>query len=78
MANSSTDTSGVDKRNTEPHVKPIWERKVTFTIETGGGHDELTHTVQANGKLREMVIEVGAAAGISGTGKGIYQRHRDI
>jgi len=67
MANAAVLTSLVESRNTEPNVKPIWEQVVTFTIETGGGHAELSHTVPVNGTLREMVIEVGAAAGITGT-----------
>lgn len=67
MANSSTVTSFVDRRNQEPNVKPIWEQVITFTIEADGGHAELSHTVKVNGTLREMVIEVGAAGGITGT-----------
>lgn len=67
MANSSVLTSAVERRNKEPNVAPVWERKVTFTIDTGGGSTELSHTVIVNGTLKQMVIEVGAAAGITGT-----------
>ncbi len=38
---------------------PVWKRKITFSIEAGGGHDELTHSVKINGILQEAVIEVG-------------------
>lgn len=67
MANSSELTSLVEDRNTEPNIKPIWERVVTFTVETGGGSDEMSHDVLVNGTLRDVVIEVGVAAGITGT-----------
>ena len=67
MANSSTLTSQVENRNDEPLIKPVWERKVTFTVEADGGSSELSHTVIVNGILREAVIEVGAAGGITGT-----------
>ena len=67
MANSAVLTSSVERRRKEPLIKPTWERVVTFTIETGGGSAEISHTVLVNGILREAVIEVGSAAGISGT-----------
>ncbi len=66
MANNAV-TVPVELRNTEPHVKPVWKRTTTFTIETGGGHAEISETIAVNGILKEVVIEVGAAAGISGT-----------
>ncbi len=53
MANSSSIAS-------PPFVSaPVWKRKVTFTIEAGGGHAELTQTVNINGLFQEAVIEVG-------------------
>ncbi len=67
MANSSALTSDVERRNKETHIFPIWKREVTFTVETGGGSTELSHTVNANGMLRDATISVGAAAGITGT-----------
>lgn len=67
MANGSVLTSLLERRNLEPHTKQVWERKVAFTIETGGGSDELSHEVIVNGTLKDIVIEVGAAAGITGT-----------
>jgi len=67
MANSSTLTSSVDLRNAEPYIKPVWEQVITFLIEAGGGATEIKHTVYVNGILREMVIEVGTAGGITGT-----------
>lgn len=41
---------------------PVWKRKVTFLIEAGQGHDELTYSVQINGILQEAVIEVGTTS----------------
>jgi hypothetical protein len=66
MANSAIQSS-FDRRNSEPNTKKVWEQTVTFTIETGGGHVEIPVTIPTNGMLRESVIEVGAAAGITGT-----------
>lgn len=67
MANSSALTGEIERRNKETHIFPIWKREITFTVETGGGSTELSHTVIVNGTLRNMTISVGAAAGITGT-----------
>lgn len=67
MANSVSVTSFLDNRNSEPNIKKVWEYEVTFVIEADGGHAEISHTLPVNGMLREMVIEVGAAGGITGT-----------
>ena len=67
MANSVVLTSSTDERNTESHIKKTWEQVYTFTVETGGLSVEMTQLVPINGNLREMVIEVVAAAGITGT-----------
>lgn len=67
MANSAVQSSVTDKRNTEPNTKTVWEQNILFTIETGGGAAELSFTVPTNGILRESVIQVGAAAGVTGT-----------
>ena len=67
MANSVSVTSSLDRRNLEPNIKKVWEYEVTFVIEADGGHAEISHTLPVNGMLREMVIEVGAAGGITGT-----------
>ena len=67
MANSSSVTSSLDRRNIEPNTMKVWEVTVTFLIEAGGGSDEMSHEVVINGLLREAFIAVGAAGGISGT-----------
>lgn len=67
MANSSTLTSSVERRNEEPILMSVWERKVTFLVEADGGHTEISHDVEVNGLFREAFIAVGAAAGITGT-----------
>ena len=67
MANSVSVTAFTDNRNDEPHIKKVWEYEVTFIVEADGGATELSHTLPVNGMLREMVIEVGAAVGITGT-----------
>ena len=67
MANSAAVSSSTDERNTQPNIKKVWEETVLFTVETGGGHAEMSYTMPINGMLRESVIEVGAAAGITGT-----------
>ncbi len=66
MANSSS-VATADNRNDEPHVRPVWETVTTFLIEAGGGTTEISQEVNINGLLREMLIEVGTAGGISGT-----------
>ena len=38
---------------------PVWKRKVTFLIAVGGGSAEMTQTVNINGLLQDVVIEVG-------------------
>jgi len=77
-ANSSTLTSVSDRRVQEPDNKPTWEQVVTFTIEADGGVTEISHTVYVNGNLREMIIEVGAAGGISGTANVDFDDNRGI
>ena len=68
MANSTALTSKFDRRNLEPHVQPVWEYVVTFTIEADGGSSELSHTLDnLNGLLTDIIVESGAAGGISGT-----------
>ena len=64
MANSSSVTSSLDRRNIEPNTMKVWEVTVTFLIEAGGGSDEMSHEVVINGLLREAFIAVGAAGGI--------------
>lgn len=67
MANSAVLTSFLDRRSRQPNTMPVWEYVYTFTIDTGGGSAEQTVTVPVNGIFQEAVIEVGAAAGITGT-----------
>ncbi len=59
MANSSSLTDFIENRNDEPNIKPIWKTEVTFVVEAGGGHAELSHTVPVNGVLLGTTIEVG-------------------
>ncbi len=66
MANSSSITSSLDRRNIEPYTKKVWEATVTFLVEAGGGAAEMSHTVSINGLLREAFIAVGSAGGITG------------
>jgi len=46
---------------------PVWETKTVFTIDAGDGSTELTEEVLINGRLMDLVIVVGAAAGITGS-----------
>ena len=66
-ANSASLNSSVERRNKEPNVGKVWERVTLFLIEPGGGHAEISEEIIVNGILKEMIIEVGAASGITGT-----------
>ena len=46
---------------------PVWETVTVFTIDAGDGSAELTEEVEINGRLMDLRIVVGVAAGISGT-----------
>lgn len=59
-------TTKKDNRSRGPEF-PVWETKTVFTIDAGDGSTELTEEVEVNGRLTDLVIVVGAAAGITGT-----------
>lgn len=78
MPNSVVQTSHEDRRERQPHKHPAWEYVYTFEIITGGGNAEQTVECPVNGILLEAVIEVGAAAGISGTVDVDFDDNRDV
>jgi len=59
-------TTKKDNRSRGPEF-PVWETKTVFTIDAGDGSAELTEEVEINGRLMDLRIVVGAAAGIEGT-----------
>ncbi len=61
VANVQTDVRIALEKN------PVWKQVTTFIVEAGGGHAEISKTIQINGILLDATIEVGSAAGISGT-----------
>ncbi len=59
-------TSSVDRRNQEPHIKPVWETVMTYTLTDSSGGDEIKHALPINGILQKIIVKSGAAAGITG------------
>jgi len=67
MANSSTLTSSVERRNVEPNIKQVWERVITYLVEADGGATEMKEVIPINGILQKIIVKVGDAAGVSAT-----------
>jgi hypothetical protein len=66
MAGSSTLTSSVEKRNTEPHIKPVWERVLTFSF-VSGDTAEVKQAIPINGLLQKIVVTNSGASGATVT-----------
>ena len=60
------------------HRRPVWETTTVFTIAVGDGHAELTEEVAIEGILKDLVIVVGAAAGITGTVSVDFDDNHDV
>ena len=58
-------TTKIDQRHKVK--RPVWETVTVFSIDAGDGSTELPEEVEINGMLEDIVIVVGAAAGITGT-----------
>ncbi len=78
MPNSVVLTNHQDRRERQPDKNPVWEYVFTFQIITGGGNAEQTIECPVNGILQEATIEVGAAAGITGTIDVDFDDNRDV
>lgn len=67
MAFTGALTTPFDQRGQDETRFPVWEKKVTFTIDAGDGSTKLTVPVELNGILSHITATSGTAAGITGT-----------
>ncbi len=67
MAFTGVVATVVDRRSNRSNKHPVWEKTVTFTIDSNDGSAKLTKAVSVNGILQKIVAVSGTAAGITGT-----------
>lgn len=56
---TATLTDFIDTRSTEPHTKPVWEKKLMF-VTAAGQHVKETIAIPMNGILQKIIMVVPA------------------